>query len=117
MRDRPFETIVIRVAETGDWMRRNIAAPERLLVWKSDTQGHDELIISRTPIEIWSRLDAAIVELWRIRKPAFDRAAFAERLDSFVNKSIGLAAPCSTADVLAYLESEDWDHADLYLWR
>ena len=55
MRDRPFETIVIRVAETGEWMRRNIAAPEHLLVWKSDTQGHDELIISRTPLEIWSR--------------------------------------------------------------
>ena len=117
MRDRPFDAIVVRAAETGDWMRRNIVALEHQLIWKSDTQGYDELIISRTPMEIWAQLDAAIVELWRIRKPAFDRAAFIERLDHFANLAIELAAPCTTADVLAYLDSTDWDHADLYLWR
>ena len=98
-------------------MRAHAAAEEQRLIWKSDTQGYDELIISLTPMDIWNRLDAAIVELWRIRKPAFDRAAFVTRLDNFANKSIGLSTPCTTADILAYLDSEDWQHADLYLWR
>jgi hypothetical protein len=75
------------------------------------------LIISRMPIEIWDRIEIAVVELWRIKKPAFDKDAFFRRIDAFPNKSIGLGNTNTTADVAAYLDGDDWDHADLYLWR
>ena len=36
LRDRRFETITVRVAQPGDWMRRNIVVPEHKPIWKSD---------------------------------------------------------------------------------
>jgi FkbM family methyltransferase len=118
MRGRPFDTITVQSVATDRWMREHISleADDRL-VWKSDTQGYDELIISLTPLEIWDRVDVAIVELWRIKKPYFDQAAFCRRIEAFPNKSIGLGNRNTTADILEFLSGDDWHYADLYLWR
>ncbi len=118
MRGQAFETVTVRTVDTAAWM--NAALPriaDLRLLWKSDTQGYDELIISMTPMALWERVDIAIVELWRIEKPAFDRDAFCTRIEQFDNKSIGLHRPASTGDVLEYLDGTDWEHDDLYLWR
>ena len=118
MRDRPFNTVVVKSVETDLWMLENVRMqPHDRLIWKSDTQGYDELIISMTPISIWNRISCAIVELWRIKKPDFDKAAFRHRIDCFPNKSIGLDNPSTTEDVMAFLSGEDWHHDDLFLWR
>src|SRR6185312_12386817 len=117
MRDRRFDTIGVRAVETNRWMRENIRLPvDDRVIWKSDTQGYDELIISLTPAEIWDRVDLAIVELWRIRKPAFDRTVFFDRIDAFPNKSIGRGNRSTTADVMDFLKGDDWHFEDLYLW-
>jgi len=118
MRDRPFDTVTVQCVATDAWMRAHIPLQDGTrLLWKSDTQGSDELIISRTPQEVWDRIDAAIVELWRIRKPAFDRATFLRRIDDFAHKSIGIGHAHTTHDIAVFLDGEDWKHADLYLWR
>ena len=118
MRGRTYNTITVKSVATERWMREHIKlqANDRL-VWKSDTQGYDELIISLTPLEIWERVDVAIIELWRIRKPDFDRAAFASRIDGFPNNSIGIGNCRATADIFEYLDGDDYHHDDLYLWR
>jgi FkbM family methyltransferase len=118
MRDRPFDTVTVQCVATGAWMRAHVPVQDATrLLWKSDTQGNDELIISLTPQDVWDRVDIAIVELWRIRKPAFDRVAFLRRIDSFAHKSIGIGHAHTAADVAALLDAEEWEHADLYLWR
>jgi FkbM family methyltransferase len=118
MRDRPFDTLTVRCAAVDGWMREHVQlAEDERLIWKSDTQGHDELIISLTPMEVWDRVDVAVVELWRIKKPYFDQDAFRRRLDAFTNKSIGVGNRSTTAEILEFLQSDDWRHDDLYLWR
>lgn len=118
MRDRPFDTVTVRCTAVGKWMRDHVRlADDERLIWKSDTQGHDELIISLTPMEVWDRVDAATVELWRIKKPHFDQDAFCRRLDAFTNKSIGVGNRNTTAEILDFLRGDDWRHDDLYLWR
>ncbi len=118
MRGRRFDTTRVRAVETGSWMREQVRLDDgERLIWKSDTQGCDELIVSLTPMEIWDRVELAVIELWRIRKPAFDREAFRRRIGAFPNKSIGLGQLHTTAQILAFLDGEDWHYADLYLWR
>ena len=118
MRHRPFQTVKIRAAATDVWMREHIALdPNTRLIWKSDTQGYDEVIVSMTPLEIWHQVDMAIIELWRIKKPTFDRIAFQKRIESFPNCSIGLGGRHSVSDVMTFLDGDDWRHDDLYLWR
>jgi FkbM family methyltransferase len=118
MRGRKFDAITVQSVATGSWMQEHVRLePDQHLLWKSDTQGYDELIISLTPLDIWARVEIAIVELWRIKKPAFDRAAFAQRIDAFANKSIGIGKSSTTTEILEFLDGDDYHHDDLYLWR
>ncbi len=118
MRDRRFDVTRVRSVETGGWMREHVRLDDGdRLVWKSDTQGCDELIVSLTPMQIWDRVELAVIELWRIRKPAFDGDAFRRRMEAFPNRSIGLGQRHDTDQILAFLSGTDWHHADLYLWR
>jgi len=118
MRGQAFTEVEVRVAATETWMRKNILGREtRRLIWKSDTQGFDELIVSLTPFEIWERVDVAIIELWRIEKPKFDLAEFRRRIESFPHMSIGIGSPSTAEDALRYLEGDDYRHDDLYMWR
>ena len=121
MRGRSFEEDRVRTVETGAWMAAlmpSIGKAERV-IWKSDTQGYDELILSLTPMEIWSKVDAAIIELWRIRKPPFDRAAFERRLDAFPRKALGIdpGGSATTREVIDYLAGDDGTARELFLWR
>lgn len=118
MRDRSFAAIKVSCVATDRWMREGLKpGPQDRLLWKSDTQGYDELIISRTPMDIWRQVHCASIEVWRIRKPAFDWDAFAARVEDFPHKALGTGNPVTTADVLAYLDNDDWTFTDLYLWR
>lgn len=118
LRDRPFDKISVTCTATQAWMRAHVPPPDgRGLLWKSDTQGHDELIVSLTPEDIWQRVEFAIIELWRIAKPDFDLDAFLTRIAPFAGKSLGASGRANTADVAAFLQAADGRHADLYLWR
>lgn len=118
MRGHAFDSIIIQTVETNHWMREHIRLNvDDRLIWKSDTQGYDEVIISLTPLDIWNKVDMAIVELWRINKPDFDRAEFCLRLEAFPNKTLGIDNRCTSSDILEYLQGDDYAHTDLYLWR
>lgn len=118
MRDRPFDTVQVQCVDTRRWMVDHLPPdPDVALIWKSDTQGYDELIVSLTPTSVIERVEIAIMELWRIRKPTFDVAAFRARIDSFPNKRLGADLMCTTAEVLEFLSGDDWHHEDLYLWK
>ena len=115
--DGVFGRVRVACADTGGWMERTLGAEdEGPLLWKSDTQGFDELIISRTPMAIWKRIDCAAIEIWRIPKPAFDRDAFVARIDDFPHKRLG-TQDVTTDQLLTYLDGDDRRYEDLFLWR
>ena len=116
MRNRPFETAAVTTRATADWAGTALKGRGPLL-WKSDTQGSDELIVSQIPMDIWNQVDVAMLELWRIAKPAYDRAAFRERLSAFPNRKLGNSSRASVDDICDYLNGGDLDFKDLLLWR
>lgn len=116
MRQRIFSSTVVEVRESSAWMSSRLKADGALL-WKSDTQGFDEVIVALTPFEIWQRIEVALIELWRIEKPAFDQDAFRLRIASFPNRQLGNERGVSTEHILEYLSGSDWKFQDLLLWR
>ena len=106
-------------AECQSWL-----SSERRIFYKSDTQGYDELIATTIRPEVWPRVAAGIMEVWRIEKPRFDVHRLAQILDQFPNKiflanaDLNVAEmPVSTADVLQFIDSNDHSHRDLGFWR
>ncbi|WP_299083849.1 FkbM family methyltransferase [uncultured Ruegeria sp.] len=116
MRARSFDRVEVTTRETAAWMQTHLGSTEAI-VWKSDTQGFDELIISRTPMEIWERIDVALIEIWRIAKPDFDAEAFMQRLSVFPNRKLGTRTDVSVDAVMDYLTGDDWEFEELLLWR
>jgi FkbM family methyltransferase len=116
MRGREFETTSVPTTDTTRWVSETLAGCDNI-IWKSDTQGQDELILSCVPLPIWAKVRLAIIELWRIRKPDFDSTRFAERVDNFTYRSIGGKNQHTTQEVLDYCRDTDWHHEDLYLWQ
>lgn len=91
----------------------------RRFIYKSDTQGFDELIATRIAGSFWSRVDVAMLEMWRIAKPSFDAAALAALLDSFPNRVFlrDPASQLSTGEVMDFLAGRDRNREDLGMWR
>lgn len=117
MRDRPCATHTVEAVETGAFFAEHPPPEGCRIIWKSDTQGYDEAIVTRVPDALWERVDLAIIELWRIAKPEFDRDVLRRRLAAFPHRSIGLAGTASVDEVIAYLDGRDYGFSDLYLWR
>jgi FkbM family methyltransferase len=116
MRDRPHDTVEVKVRQAGTWLSEQLNTSGPLL-WKSDTQGSDELIVSQVPIDIWNKVDVALMEMWRIAKPDYDQHALIERIECFPNRQLGDRLGVSARDVLDYLSGRDWAFKDLLLWR
>ena len=116
MRNRPFGVTYVRVLDANKSFRDEVPE-DRAILWKSDTQGSDEMIVAQTPWEVWNRVECAIIELGRITKPSFDVEGFRARIESFPHRAIGETSAVSTQDVMDYLAGTDWEHNDLYLWR
>lgn len=118
MIDRPHLKTGIMTVDSRDFLNGPVGLhPDARVIWKSDTQGFDELIISLAPEHLWERVHLAIVELWRIPKPDFDQDVFARRIEAFPNRAIGRQMGISVLGVLDYLKGNDMQFDDLYLWR
>jgi len=115
MRDRPHDIVRVPVRNANGWIQEHLHGAQSIL-WKSDTQGSDELIIAQVPLEIWDRVDVALIEMWRIDKPEYDRRAFCDRIESFPNRQLG-DRMVTTSEVMDYLSEKDWQFLDLLLWR
>ena len=116
MRGRPYVTAPIQMRETRAWMLETVGTDEPLL-WKSDTQGYDEAIIAATPMDIWQRIDVALIEIWRIAKPPFDPAELRARLACFPNRQLGDEMNVSVEQIMEYLSADDWQFKDLLMWK
>ncbi|MGO9991000.1 MAG: FkbM family methyltransferase [Steroidobacteraceae bacterium] len=116
MHGTPSKVIMVPVTSTRRWMSERISVSDNI-IWKSDTQGYDELIITETPWRFWRRIRLAVVELWRIQKPEFDRDEFQRKISDFPFMSIGINNIVTPPDVMNYLNSNDRRYEDLYLWR
>jgi FkbM family methyltransferase len=97
---------------------------KRRIFYKSDTEGLDELVASLIRPDVWQHIFAGLIEVWNIKKPAYDQALFASVLNQFPNKVFLANADnrvsevrVSTADVLNYIASGNQQHRDLAFWR
>ena len=116
MRNRPHDAVRVAVRSTQTWMSEQLGGCGPIL-WKSDTQGYDELVVAQTPMAIWQKVDVALMEMWRIAKPNFDLDTFRERIDAFPNRQLGDQQGVESSDVIEYLSGDDWQFKDLLLWR
>ncbi len=111
-------TIAVPV-EAAAAAARAWSEPGLPIFYKSDTQGHDEIIATAIPAAFWDGVFAGLLELWRIAKPAWPADRMAALLDGFPNKRFlrDPGTPLTTADVLAYLSGEDGASADILFWK
>ena len=116
MRDRRFSVSTVETRNTSAWAKENLEGTDALL-WKSDTQGFDEIILSQIPLDIWMRVEVAMLEMWRIAKPNYDLEAFRARLAEFPHRQLGENENVSVDEILDYLNARDWTFKDLLLWR
>ncbi|WP_109310709.1 FkbM family methyltransferase [Ruegeria sp. AU67] len=97
-------------------------ASDRRLIWKSDTQGLDEALMSELPESFWQRVDLACFEGWRIDKPSHDEQAFRNVLNSFeyvyiIGSRNKRLRRIGSARCISYLSGRDRKWADFYLSR
>lgn len=115
MRDVTFERSIAKMcnatAESSLW-------PHTLpILYKSDTQGYDEVIATQLPDAVWNRTFAAIFEVWRIKKPAFDIVRFRNILEKFPHHLLVNAhRMVSVEEALEYLSGTDGEWDDLAIW-
>jgi FkbM family methyltransferase len=110
--------------EVRDVATESAAWSGERIFYKSDTEGLDEQVAAAIPPDVWQRVFAGIMEIWPIKKPVVDSAAFAAVLDRFSNKAFLANADTkvsetavTTADVLKYMASGNRLHRDLGFWR
>lgn len=115
MRGRAYGTARVTVAAAGAWLEQALPG-DQPIVWKSDTQGHDEVIVAAAPWPVWRRVQVAIVEVWRIDKGRTLPVGFLERVADMPHRMLGGKA-VSAAAVAEYLASGDHAHDDLLMWR
>ena len=89
------------------------------LLWKSDTQGLDEAIVTALPDAFWARVHAGVMELWRIARPAADRARLGAILQGFPVRRLSDAPEreASVEEILDYVAGDDRRQQDLFFAR
>jgi len=87
--------------------------------YKSDTQGHDELIATSLSDQFWIRVKVAVFELWRIPGKTYDRNRFISILDSFPQKVFQSKPTLNVGSnsVVEYLNGTDGAFDDLIVLR
>src|SRR5262249_38879529 len=87
------------------------------IVWKSDTQGHDETIMCRLSDDFWRRVRVGVFEIFRIERPAYDPSRFAAILNRFPIRRFSDAPniPVSVAEILTYAQGDDGAARDLLI--
>jgi FkbM family methyltransferase len=122
MRGKEFRTSTVRcMSATAENLLGSLPPELRdgPIVWKSDTQGFDELIVTSLSDEFWSRVHCGVMEIWRIAKPTFDRSRLATILAMFpvLRFSEDMQKNLSANDVLEFATGDDYQHRDLFFAR
>ena len=86
------------------------------ILYKSDTQGYDEILATLIDPKIWDHVFAAILEIWRVEKPAYDVDKFFKILSGFGTRRLSSRAVDLTPDeVISYASGTDGSWLDLEL--
>ena len=91
--------------------------PEMPLIWKSDTQGYDTIIVAETPDSIWSQVEIALVEVTPTRETVEYIPAFIAKLAQFDHLTDGQGQPLDMATVEGILHNENAAHIDVIAAR
>lgn len=120
---RPHTKIVAPVRNIGQAIARveqDEVGKDCRIIWKSDTQGLDEMLMSEMPADFWGKVDLALFEGWRIKKPGFNHDAFRAVLEAFPyaydRRRRGLVRTDADA-IAAYLQADDRKWTDFCLSR
>lgn len=115
MKNNPFEVETVDVvtptslfASTADFVG---SLP---IIWKSDTQGFDEAIVANVPMDIWSRVTCALIEIAGISND-FDRKEFLARIGRFKNLQID-GRTATLRDIEQVWDRPGKHHKDLFAW-
>lgn len=115
-----FKEIVVPVHSANEQISKilNVNSGNRF-IYKSDTQGYDELISTSIPLDFWDSVHCAIFELWRLKDKNYIQDDFVMVLDKFKNKVFekNPTKQVCSSEVLAYLNAEDKRYDDLLLWN
>lgn len=89
------------------------------IFYKSDTQGHDELLATSIDPSFWGRVFAGVLETWSIDKPTYSRESLARMMDEFPNKRFvqDIDTPVGTSEILEYAECRDGTFKDVLFWK
>ena len=121
MRGREYRTSVVAcIQATADNLLAPLTDEQRTLpiVWKSDAQGFDEVIVTALPDAFWSRVHCGVMEISRIDRPAFDRQRLGAILASYPIRRFGRNdATATIEEILAFSDGRDSTHRDLFFAR
>jgi FkbM family methyltransferase len=111
--------ITVDIKNAGEESRKWMNSYESDFIYKSDTQGYDETIVSVIDPLFWPRVKCGVLELWRIRDKKYNVDAFVRMLDSFPCKMFEKAPGknVSSLEVMQFLNSDDGQSEDLLFWR
>ncbi len=119
MRGREYRTSIVECVRAHDAEFLNRLSPETAqlpIIWKSDTQGFDEIIMTSLSDEFWSRVPVAVMEISRVKRPQFDALRLSNILELFPVRRFGNCPErLSVEDVLQYAEGSDALQKDLLL--
>jgi FkbM family methyltransferase len=88
-------------------------------IYKSDTQGYDEIIACELGENFFQNVVYGIIEIWNLKSKSYDLDEFTKILNLFPNKffqsrpNINL----STSDVIKITSASNWVYDDLIFWK
>ena len=90
-------------------------------IYKSDTQGFDQLIACSIPTWFWEKVSIAVFELWRLplsNSNSYNTESFEKIISRFSNLRFkrNFDVPVSVKDVVKFLSYSDYKHDDLIAW-
>jgi FkbM family methyltransferase len=123
MKSGAFWTELVEILSTARFFEQERSTlSSQSLIWKSDTQGYDQLIVSLVPFDIWEAVDVAILELSSANAADHDRSELARRIGVFPNKLMNFhdgrpARSVTLEEIQIFGQQRQHHDADLYLWK
>ena len=122
MRGKEYRTSAVKcMAASEQAIFATLSEAQRALpvIWKSDTQGYDELIMTALPDSLWSRVQCGVMEISRIERPPFDRDRLGSILRGYEIRRFGdeVGRNVAVDEVLEFTGGSDYRHRDLFFAR
>lgn len=113
------ETIKVNLRSANEEKDKWITESDGLFIYKSDTEGFDEILMTAYDLDFWTSVKCGMMELYRVAKDEYDKDKFFKILDIFKNKVFANDPRriVSSSEVASYVKGVDRGHADLFFWN